>query len=482
MIARTNVLKSISWLTAGPLLRLLIGIPLTGFTAYHLGLAGYGEFTLAFSFTVMFSALANLGLNDVLVRTVAQRPEESHALWSSVVTFKVVLLLGYVTVVTGVAWVLDYSSTLIWLVLLLSAMQGSLSLDNTARAVFLGQQRTRILGMMDVVKVLLETTLTVTVLLLGYGAVVLAGVRFTTALCTILLTLVVLFQYLRIRFCMPQFQIVWSLLPAGLRFASVSVLQSVYDRVGIVLLGHLIGTQAVALVGTATVLTEKLFWFLPSVQSAIFPIFSNLHTGARERLNSAFARALRYQAVLAMSCGLGISLLGPWVIRLLFPREFWSAGTIVTILGWVCVPKLMASLFITVLQSLGRERQVSWIAAVQCGFCLCTIVLFVHLWGLSGFAWAYLAAETTAVTLQASLLMHTGIFTQSNILSLIVTIGSGLAIFSLTLLLPEGRENLFGVLGLLLCYPLLLVATRSISGEDVRYLQGLWTNGKPLTV
>src|SRR5262247_460331 len=114
MVLRTNVLKSISWLTLGPLLRLLIGIPLTGFTAHHLGLAGYGEFTLAFSFSVMFSSLANLGLNDVLVRTVAQRPEESQSLWASVVACKVALLLVYVAVVTAVAWALGYSSTLLW--------------------------------------------------------------------------------------------------------------------------------------------------------------------------------------------------------------------------------------------------------------------------------------------------------------------------------------------------------------------------------
>jgi len=481
MVLGANILKNISWLTLGPFLRLLIGIPLAGFTAYHLGLVGYGEFTLTFSFAVMFNALANLGLNDVLVRTVAQRPDESQALWSSVVAFKVVLLLGYVMVATLAAWALGYSPTLIWLVLLLSAMQGSLSFDNSARAVFLGQQLTRILGIMDVVKVLVETTLTVTVLLLGYGVVMLAGVRLTLAICTILLTLVVLFRHLRVRFRMPQFQIAVSLLPAGLRFASASVIQSVYDRIGIVLLGHLIGAHAVALASAATVLTEKLYWFLPSVQSAIFPVFSSLHTAARERLGPAFTRALRYQAVLAVGCGLGISLLGPWVIRLLFPGKFWSAGTLLTILGWVCVLRLMSSFFVTVLQSLGKERQVSWIAAAQCGLYLCTTVLFIHLWGLSGFAWAYLTAETTAVTLQAFLLMHTGILTQSNILSVLTTLGSGLAVFCLTVFLPGGRDNLFGVLGLLTCYPLLLIATRRISGDDVRYLQGLWTNGKPLT-
>src|SRR5262245_52472915 len=137
------------------------------------------------------------------MRAVAQRPEESESLWASVVAFKLILLLGYVTIVTVAAWMLGYSSTLIWLVLLLSSMQESLSMDNSARAVFLGQQQARVLGIMDVVKVLSETALTVTILLLGYGAVMLAGVRLTTALGTITLTLIVLFRYFHVRFRMP---------------------------------------------------------------------------------------------------------------------------------------------------------------------------------------------------------------------------------------------------------------------------------------
>jgi O-antigen/teichoic acid export membrane protein len=361
-------------------------------------------------------------------------------------------------------------------------MQGSFSLDNSARAVFLGQQHTRVLGMMDVAKVLVETALAVTVLFLGYGAVMLAGVRFATAICTIPVTLVVLSRCFQVRFRLPQLQLALSLLPAGLRFAAVTVIQSVYDRLGVVLLGRLIGAEAVALVSTAMVFTDKLYVFLPSVQSAIFPFFSNLHAVARDRLDAAFTRALRYQAVVAVGCGLGISLLGPWVIRMLFPAKFWEAGSIVAVLGWVCALRLIASFFITVLQSLGKERQVSWIATAQCSLYLCTIVLFIHLWGLTGFAWAYLIAETTAVMLQASVLIHTGILTQSNLSSLLTVLGSGLAILCLTLFLPEGHDNLFGVLSLLMCYPLLLIVTRRISVEDVRYLHGLWANGKPLTV
>jgi len=309
----------------------------------------------------------------------------------------------------------------------------------------------------------------------------LAGARFATAVGTIPVTLVVLVRYFHVRLRWPRVQPALSLLPAGLRFASATVIQSIYDRMGIVLVGHLLGAQAVALVSTATVFTEKLYWFLPSVQNAIFPFFSNLHVVARDRLDSAFARAFRYQAIIAVGCGLGMSLLGPWVIRLVFPSKFWVAETIIMIFGWVCVPRLIGNLLTTVLQSLGKEREVSLIVATQCGLFLCTIVIFLRLWGLNGFAWTYLIAETTAGVLQAVVLTRMAILTEESLMSLLMTLGSGLAVFALATVLPPVGENLFGVLGLLTCYPLLLIATRRISGEDMRYLHGLWVNEKPLT-
>ncbi|HKA55017.1 MAG TPA: hypothetical protein VKJ47_15290, partial [Candidatus Binatia bacterium] len=108
-------------------------------------------------------------------------------------------------------------------------------------------------------------------------------------------------------------------------------------------------------------------------------------------------------------------------------------------------------------------------------------VLFIHLWGLAGFAWAYLIAEALTVILQAIVLAHTGILTGDHLRSLCMTLGSGLAIFALAAFLPEVSDNLFGLLGLLSGYPLLLIATRRISGEDMRYLLGLWTDEKPVT-
>lgn len=474
-----RVLKNLGWLLIGPVFRLAIGIPLAGFTAHHLGLESYGELNLALSLVVLFGVLANLGLNEVLTRLVAQRPEEAQTLWTSVLTFKAGPLSLYIAVLGAVGWLLGYSEDVLWMVLLLGVAQWLMSLDNASRAVFAGRQQMGVLGGADFVKVAIESILWFSVLALGYGAISLAGVRVVIAVFGFVWVTMLLASKLQIRLAWPDWRHATSMLPAGCQFATTSALTSIYERIGVVLLVHLVGPQAVALVSTATTLTEKIFWLVPSVQGAIFPFFSRLHVTERERFGSAFARVLRYQVLIAVGCGLGVSLLGPWVIRFVFPEAFWTAGMVVEVLGWVCVPKLVSSLFVTVLQSLSRERQVSRVSAIQCGVYIIATFVCVSAWGVLGFAWAYLVAESIGVGIYAGCLWRTGAFGEAEIGVLASILSCGVALFFATILFPGGRENFLVVIGVLLCFPALLVISRGVSREDVRYLHGLWMGRRP---
>lgn len=477
--ASATVVKNLAWLLVGPVLRLAISIPLAGFTAHHLGLAGYGDYNLALSLVVMLCVLANLGLNDVLTRAVAQHPERAPSLWASVLAFKAGPLSAYLVLLMIVAWSLGYSTDILWMVLLLGATQWLISLENTSRSVFAGYQQMGVLGGADIAKVTLDSILWFTVLYLGYGAVALSGVRLTIAVFGFGLTAVMLSRRLQLRFSRPQWPIATAMLPAGFRFALTAALASVYERVGFVVLAHLTGSSAVALVSTATTLTEKIVWFAPAVQGALFPFFSRLQVAERDRFGAAFARALRYQMFIATGCGLGASLLGPWVIRLVFPREFWTAGAVVEVLGWASAVKLVSSFFLTVLQSLNRERQVSWLSAIQCLLYILATCVGVGSWGVMGFAWAAVAAESVGVGLYARVLWRAGVFTELESGSLLAIASCGLALFFATAWLPGGRENLLGVVGMLACFPVLVIVSRGVSRDDMRYLQGLWLSKRP---
>lgn len=479
MSSRLNVIKNIFWLGLDPLLRIAIGIPLAGFVARHLGLVGYGEFHLALSFVVMFGVLANMGLNEVLTRSIAQRPGESQTFWSSVIVTKAGLLVGYVGFVVMAAWLLGYSSTLLLLILILGGFQGITSLENSARAVFMGHQQMKALGWMDVGKVSLNVALSVTILLVGFGVVALASVRLAVTMVAFAVSLLLLSKQFHVGLSRPNLKVALSMLSSGFRFATISAVTSTYSRVGFVLLQQLRGTADVALASIAMVLVEKFLCFIPAVQGALFPFFSRLHA---DRFGSVFMRALRYQALIAAGVGLTMSLLGPWVIRFVFPSEFWAAGRMVVILGGACVLRTLANLLSTVLLSQEREGSVGWISTVQCGVYILATIALVRILGVEGFAWAYLLSDALAVGLQVLILRQKGMFRGFHFLPAALPLSGGLAIFFVASLFPSWQESLAATLSFLALYPVVLVVTGCLSREDVRYFQRLLLGEKAQVV
>ena len=174
-----RVLNNILWLGIEPALRLAIAIPLAGFVAHHLGLVGYGELNFALSYAIMFGVVANFGLTEVLLRTVARHPPELARLWWSTLALKGLLLIAYLVVLLSTALVMGYPRRIVILILLLGIYQGARSLDNTARGVFAGKQRMDAVGSLNTGKTIAEVLATVAVLLLGADALGLAGTRAT---------------------------------------------------------------------------------------------------------------------------------------------------------------------------------------------------------------------------------------------------------------------------------------------------------------
>ena len=119
----SRVLHNIFWLTLEPLISGVVSIALSGFVATRLGLIGYGQFTFSLSFVILFSVIANLGMNDVLTRAIARQPDDIATLWSSVISAKLVLLVLYVGTVIVAGYALGYERPLVLVIGLAGVFQ-----------------------------------------------------------------------------------------------------------------------------------------------------------------------------------------------------------------------------------------------------------------------------------------------------------------------------------------------------------------------
>jgi O-antigen/teichoic acid export membrane protein len=469
MDASRRVVKNIFWLALEPALRVLVAIPLAGFVAHKLGVTVYGEFNYALSFVMLFSVAANLGLTEVLLRTIARHPPDLPRLWSSVLVLKGILLALYLSILWGTSVLLGQPRSLQMLILLLGLYQGLLSLDNTARAVFGGNQEMKAIAGLGSVKTFGEVAVTVTVLLAGAQAMGLAASRVGLGLVGLVGTLWLTWRHFNVRFGRPSVALAAPLVVPGLSFAVATALWSVNSRAGILILEHVRSVDDVGLFTAAMAPVEKIFQFLPAIEMALFPFFSSIGDEDSERMKSSLSRALRYQAVLSVGLGVCVSILGPWMIRIVFPRSFSPAMVVLEVLGLGVTARAVRTLLSTAVGARGGEKALASITAMQCLVTLAVTALFARSLGPLALAWALVLSETAGLALFLAVLARRHSLSFFSPTAFFGAVAAGIAAYLPYHLVPGARESVFLPPLFAAVYPLLLLVLGGISRDDIGY-------------
>lgn len=467
------VVRNALLLALNPILRALLAIPLAGFVAHQLGVEGYGAFNFALSFAVLFSVVANVGLNEAFLREVAREPAGASGLWSSVMAIKTGLAFGYLALLALVAAGFGYGPSVIWLIALLGVGQASVSLENTSLALFAGRQEMKAVAGFGGVKVLAETAVTVIVLLAGADALGLAGSRAVLAAVWVAATVWAVRRVYGVTFGRRARGGMIALGRPALGFAAIAAIGCINARIGVLLLENARGLEAVAVFSAAMVPVERLYLFIPAIQDAMFPFFSSIAPTDERRFTASLGRAVRYQCLIAVGLGLSVSLVGPWVLRLVFPRGFEPSADVLEILGLAVAIRVLNGLLATAALARGLERTTARVSALQCVVGVLIALLLVGPQGPTGLAWAVTVSEGAALPVLVALLWRRGSLSARQVTRWLVPVAIGLSLFVGFALTPGSRQSLVIPLAFAATYPFLLLVSRALSREDVGYLMAV---------
>src|SRR5438552_17540005 len=72
--AGAGVMQNAGWLAADQVVRMSVAVVVTAWVARYLGAGRFGELSYAIAFSSLFSALADLGLDAIVVRELVHDP------------------------------------------------------------------------------------------------------------------------------------------------------------------------------------------------------------------------------------------------------------------------------------------------------------------------------------------------------------------------------------------------------------------------
>ncbi len=355
-----RIVENLGWLFADNVLRLLSVAIVNAWVVRYLGPERYGTLSFAVAFVALFTPLALLGLPNLVMRDLVERPEDENA---TLGTAFVLMLGGAVTgaalaAVAVIALRPDKAQDqqAVWVIACGMIFQAFTVIEQWFNA----QVRAKYVVYARNAALLIASAGRVVGVLAGAPLLVFAAI---TALESGLFALGLLIVFQRTRGTLTAWRVHltrarrlladgWPLLLEGLAIM-------VYMRIDQTMLGQMIpgdkGEREVGLYASAVKLSE-IWLFVPmAIRTTFFPtIVRSKHLSPAE-YHLRIQRLLNLVVLLSYGVAIPTTVLAPFIIRLFYGAEFSDAAPMLAILMWAGVWISMGQVRSAVIQSENRQ-------------------------------------------------------------------------------------------------------------------------------
>jgi O-antigen/teichoic acid export membrane protein len=374
--------------SAGYLLTLVNSVIL----ARALGVDRLGAYAYAMGLAALFGLVPNLGISTILARTIARDPNVGDGVLRAALRAQAILAGGVLVAIPVFAAILPVQPIPLLYVGLAAAQLALGSLSWPYLAVLGGRARYDLLALVELTVGVSGTVLNVAAVALGGGVATFLWAQVLAVSLAIAVARRVAFPFLPTREAVifPMRALIRQAAPFGL----TAIVQSLYTRLDVLLLGQMASTVALGLYNVAYKPTNMAVYFGGTVAGAIFPLMARPPwTGTP----IAFDRAMRGLGAAGPAMALTFSGLAGSLLRVLYGDEFTAAAPILILLAWSALANWLYAPLGVSLQARGQERW--WLISLVGALALNAAgnLLAIPRWGAIGAAGTTLASEIALV-------------------------------------------------------------------------------------
>lgn len=333
-----QVLSNTGWLFGDRAIRMGMGLVIGVWVARYLGPAEFGLLNYAQAFVALFTALATLGLDRIVVRDLVQHPGQKGEILGTTLALRLGGAL-FALLVQGLTVYLIQPSNL--LLHLLVAILGSGMVFQAFDSVdlwFQSQVQSRNTVIAKNAAFLLMAGVRVTLILMREPLVAFAvAILGEMALGALLL----LVMYRRQREDVRTWRVdgTWakSLLRDGWPLILSGLAVMIYMRIDQIMLGQMRGNAEVGIYSAAVRLSE-VWYFIPlAITSSVAPGIIASRTAGEAMYYGRIQKLMRLMVLMSVGIALPMSFLAPFLMTHLFGNAFAASGPILSLHIWTAV-------------------------------------------------------------------------------------------------------------------------------------------------
>ena len=481
ILAGRKVVANVAVLSAGEATNLIAMTIWTIVVARYIGPELYGVYTYLGATLGILVIFVNIGLDRLLTRDVAQQPDQGARYLTTFVLIKT--LLSVVVLGGFLAWVSSQSH---------AGARTSMALLVTG-IWFLGAIASLINAMLYAYEAMRGTVIAQalnSVLTLGAGLLavwlhqpfsVVLGLSLAASSIQVLVAGGFALRYYprQIRgvreliFPVPQ---ILSLLKKSLPFGGMVLMAALYTNMIVVLLEELTENNTSVGYFGAAMRIFSIALVIPGVLSrASLPVLSNTYTHSPDRFGSRFVRAYRYVFFVTVPAGIGLWLIGPYILALVYGPQYAGAATSLQILSLVL---LGSAVYITGPALEAMDRQMWSVLIYVVALVAVALVAYwaIPRYGIEGAAWALVVGAGIRLGVESALVFTLLKLRYPIAWTVKTTVASIVMGYIGFLALKSCHFIIVMLLVAPLVYLLAQVALRTLSKSDWEYVQKFMPN------
>ena len=381
---------------AEQMLRMIAGLLVGIWVARYLGPEQFGVFSYAIAFASLFSSIAKLGLDGIVVRDLVREPEQRDSYLGTAFWLKLggaLIMLGAVALATQ----FTSSDRLTNLYILIIASGAIFQSFNVVNFYFQSQVLSKFVSICKMTQLLISSLLKLYFIFTGADLIWFVLVTLVDQL-TLALSLYFAYRYQKLGGFYRYFDVTlakqllkdsWPLIFSGL-------VVMIYMRIDQIMIKEMLGEREVGLFSAAVRLSE-VWYFIPMIITAsLFPSIVNAKKRSEELYYTRLQRLYTIMVWLAIAIALPMTFLSDWLVTLLYGEAYREAGQVLMVHIW-------AGVFVFLGVASGSwliSENLQWIAFYRTfsGAIINIILNFVliPIYGLIGAAIATVIAQTMA--------------------------------------------------------------------------------------